>query len=211
MQPILAEHEKNVTLIRDTYLKVCKLLAIVSIPISIFFSLNAGPIIYLLFGKQWGLAVVPLSVLSLSICPQMLSQSMSAIWQSRNLTKIQSLSGIISLIVIGVCIILGMVGGTLISVSIAVSLAYLLNFVISGGLLMGRALESDFFKLLRVLIKPIIMGMVLSIIMILTNPYINFSSLFVTLLLRGIVWLLVILVFLIFTGEFKEIKEMVKR
>ena len=62
MQPILAEHEKNVVLIRDTYLKVCRLLAIVAIPVSIFFSLNAGPIIYLLFGKQWSMAILPLSI-----------------------------------------------------------------------------------------------------------------------------------------------------
>ena len=211
MQPILAEHEKNVVLIRDTYLKVCRLLAIVAIPVSIFFSLNAGPIIYLLFGKQWSMAILPLSILSLSICPQMLSQSMSAIWQSRNLTKIQSVSGFISLGIISLCIFIGILGGNLTSVSIAVSGSYFLNFIVSGSLLMRRALDSNFFQLFKVIIKPLFLGIILSVIVILTNPYISFSNLFITLLLRGIVWLIIVALFLVVTGEFKKIKEMVKK
>ena len=211
MQPILAEHEKNVVLIRDTYLKVCRLLAIVAIPVSIFFSLNAGPIIYLLFGKQWSMAILPLSILSLSICPQMLSQSMSAIWQSRNLTKIQSVSGFISLGIISLCIFIGILGGNLTSVSIAVSGAYFLNFIVSGSLLMKRALDSNFFQLFKVIIKPLFLGVILSVIVILTNPYISFSNLFITLLLRGIIWLIIVALFLVVTGEFKKIKEMVKK
>lgn len=91
--------------------------------------MNSEEIIYLLFGRQWTLAIVPLSFLSLSIWAQMLAQSMPAIWQVRNLTNIQAVNGVLSLIVIGASIILGITFGSITNVAIAVSLAYILNFI----------------------------------------------------------------------------------
>lgn len=76
---------------------------------------------------------------------------------------------------------------------------------------MRRALDSNFFQLFKVIIKPLFLGIILSVIVILTNPYISFSNLFITLLLRGIVWLIIVALFLVVTGEFKKIKEMVKK
>ena len=210
MQPILAEYETNVDLIRETYLKVCRILAFIAIPISIFFCLNSEEIIYLLFGRQWTLAIVPLSFLSLSIWAQMLAQSMPAIWQVRNLTNIQAVNGVLSLIVIGASIILGITFGSITNVAIAVSLAYILNFIISASLLMNRALESNLFYLLKELIKPALLGIFLALVLVITNPYLEFSNLFLTLLIRGIFWIFLIAAFLAAIGELKTIKEMVK-
>ena len=210
MQPILAEHETDVRLIRETYLKVCRILAIIAIPVSVFFSLNSGPIIYFLFGKQWSLAIVPLGILSLSIWAQMLSQSMPAIWQSRNLTPIQTFNGIISLLIIGISIIIGVFMGSINTVAITVASGYIINFIVSGSILMSKALDSNFFQLFKVLIKPLILGGVMSVVLIITNPYLEFSSLFITLLIRGILWGILIFFYLIITGEFRKLKEMVK-
>ncbi|MFK5237106.1 hypothetical protein ACI3SI_19475, partial [Lactococcus lactis] len=85
------------------------------------------------------------------------------------LTKIQSVSGFISLGIISLCIFIGILGGNLTSVSIAVSGSYFLNFIVSGSLLMRRALDSNFFQLFKVIIKPLFLGIILSVIVILKS------------------------------------------
>ena len=140
----------------------------------------------------------------------MLAQSMPAIWQVRNLTNIQAVNGVLSLIVIGASIILGITFGSITNVAIAVSLAYILNFIISASLLMNRALESNLFYLLKELIKPALLGIFLALVLVITNPYLEFSNLFLTLLIRGIFWIFLIAAFLAAIGELKTIKEMVK-
>lgn len=210
LQPILAEHEKNVPLIRDTYLKISQILAFIAIPVSVFFSLNAEPIIYLLFGNQWGGAVAPLRFLSLSIWAQMLAQMMPAIWQSRNLVRIQSFNGIVSLGIICISIIVGISFGSIDTVAIAVSISYIINFIISGSLLMSRALEGKFRLIVRNLVKPFILGILLYVVLYFTQDFTNILNSFVTLLVRGSIWLVLIVVFLYFSGDLKNIKQLVK-
>ncbi|MDC0825632.1 lipopolysaccharide biosynthesis protein [Lactococcus petauri] len=210
LQPILAEHEKNVPLIRDTYLKISQILGFIAIPISVFFSLNAEPIIYLLFGNQWGGAVAPLRFLSLSIWAQMLAQMMPAIWQARNLVRTQSFNGIVSLGIICISIVVGISFGSIDAVAIAVSISYIINFIISGSLLMNRALEGKFRLLVRNLVKPFILGILLYAVLYFTQDFTNILNSFVTLLVRGSIWLVLIVIFLYFSGDLKNIKQLVK-
>ncbi|MDG6113168.1 lipopolysaccharide biosynthesis protein [Lactococcus formosensis] len=210
LQPILAEHEKNIPLIRDTYLKISQILAFIAIPVSVFFSLNAEPIIYLLFGNQWGGAVVPLKYLSLSIWAQMLAQMMPAIWQARNLVRIQSFNGLVSLGTICISIIVGISFGSIDTVAIAVSISYIINFVISGSLLMTRALEGHLSSIIRNLIKPFLLGILLYAVLYFTQDFTNILNSFVTLLVRGSIWLVLSVVFLYFSGDLKNIKQLVK-
>lgn len=211
LQPILAEHEKNVPLIRDTYLKISQMLAFIAIPVSVFFSLNAEPIIYLLFGNQWGGAIVPLRFLSLSIWAQMLAQMMPAIWQARNLVRVQSFNGLVSLGTICISIIIGISFGSIDTVAIAVSISYIINFVISGSLLMTRALEGRFSLIILNLVKPFLLGILLYAVLYVSQDVTNILNSFITLLVRGSIWLILIVIFLYFSGDLKNIKQLVKK
>ena len=211
VQPILSDHEQDVSLIRTTFLKICQVLAFLAFPISVFLSLNAKPIIYLLFGSQWTAAITPLSILSLSISVQMLSQAMPVFWQARNLTRFLSANAIISLIVIGTCIIIGILFGSIISVSIAVAISYLINFFISATLLLRQGLDSRLSALIKTLIKPLILGILLYFILYFVNPYLTLAGYFVTLILRSVVWLLLIALYLYITGDWKLVKSFISR
>lgn len=211
MQPILSEHEANVTLIKETYLRVSKILGFIGISISVFMGLNADKIIYFLFGYQWTGAILPLALLSISIWAQMLASVIGAIWQSRNMPHFQTRNGLISFVIIATAIILGIFSHSLSGVAIAVSISYILNFIVSAEMLLRKGLESKFIVILNSLIKPFLLGIVLVVCLLIIQPYLTFSSLFLTLLSRGLVWMGIVFVFLIISKEMKDIVKFIKK
>ncbi|MCL2681131.1 MAG: lipopolysaccharide biosynthesis protein [Streptococcaceae bacterium] len=210
IQPILSEHEKNKQLIKETYLNISKLLALMAIPLSVFLCLNSDKIIYLLFGPQWQGAVLPFSILCLSIWAQMLAQLVSVIWQSRNLPRIQMINGLISLVIIGGAIITGIIFGNLESVALAVAISYVINFIVSSGMLLKFGLDGSFWQMLKAISKPLISGIIIFIILFIVQPYINFASLFLTLFARGVIWLIIVFVLLILMNDLQTLRKLTR-
>jgi PST family polysaccharide transporter len=211
MQPILSEQQDNVQLIRETYLRISHLLALLGIPISVFISLNAKPIIYLLFGNQWTAAIQPLAILSLSIWAQMLSQAMIPIWQSRNLPRYLSMNALISLVIISASVLLGiLLTHSLDGVATAVVISYLLNFLLSAWLLINNALGGKFLNLIKKLYKSFILGLALYALLYFINRYFIFSNYFIELILRGIVCAILFIGLLYASGEIKIINGVLK-
>lgn len=211
LQPILSEHEDDKALIRNTYLKISHILAMIAVPVSVFMCLNADKIIYFLFGNQWSQAIMPFAVLSISIWAQMLAQTISVFWQSRNLPHIQTRNGMISFVIIASAIVIGILTQSIIGVAYAVAISYIINFFVSALLLMHTGLGGKTSQLISVLIRPLLLGVVLTLLMVFSNPILNFSSLFLTLLARGILWLAITGIFLLATGEWRSIKVMMKK
>ena len=211
LQPVLSDFERDVAYIRDTYLKLSEILALIAVPLSVFMILNAGDIIYLLFGPQWTAAIHPLSILSYSIWAQMLAQMMPSIWQSRNLSRLQMRNGFISFIVIASAIVLGILTGQLNLVALAVSLSYILNFFISGSLLMHFGLEGQIRQLLKILIKPALIGLVTALVLHFAQPSLQFDNHFLNLLTHGLLWAIVLFLSLLITGDLKKIRQLLKK
>ncbi|MCH4168059.1 MAG: lipopolysaccharide biosynthesis protein [Streptococcaceae bacterium] len=211
LQPILAEHQDDVKLIRETYLNIVKILAMIGIPFSLFMVINSDRIIYFLFGNQWSNAILPLSILSLSITAQMISATSSGIFQARNQPHKMFRAGMISSIGIIFASIIGVLTHSLVIVSAFVCLGYIMDCIITNYILLTSTLEDKITSLFRVLLQPIILGVVISVILMLTRSIINLESDFLTLLIRGIIWLIAVLAYLSITGELKFIKSFVKK
>ena len=211
IQPILSVHEQNKELIRSTFLKACQMLALLAVPVSVFFCLNAEQIVYLLFGSQWTDAIVPFAILSLSIWAQLLAQIIIVFWQSRNLPHMLLQNGLISLAIISVSIIIGILTGTLIGVAIAVAVSYVINFFVSSSLLMRRGLDGKIRETLVILVKPLLLGALVFIVLIFIQPYLVFGSLILTLLVRLGVWLLLICVYLLVSKDYKFIVSFMRK
>lgn len=210
LQPVLSEFQDDVAYIRETYLKLSQLLALFALPLSVFVFFNAKEIIYFLFGHQWTGAILPLAILSLSIWAQMLAQMIPPIWQSRNLTKKQTYNGIISFVIICISIVIGVIFGHLETVAAAVSISYIVNFVISAHYLLKKGLNSSIFIMLKGLIKPILLAFLLAVVYYFSSNLTTFSSLFLTLIIRGIILIVIVFGFLTFTGDLKKIIRMIK-
>lgn len=208
LQPILSQHQDNVELIRETFFKIIRALALIAFPLTIFMMLNAQEIIFFLFGTRWHGAVIPFSILSFSLWAQMLNAVTSSIFMARDRSNKLLVNGIISILIMIPSIILGVSFGTIIYVSIFVCIANLINFTVSYWLLMTKVLEGRLQDALKQLITPAFIGIVVAIIVFITNPFLSFSSLFVTLLVRGIIWLALVFICMYLFGEIKVIKNL---
>jgi PST family polysaccharide transporter len=207
LQPILSEHQENIPLIKETYLNVAKMLGVIGFPLTAFMALNADKIIYFLFGRQWQAAVIVLAMLSLSIWAQMISAATSSIFQARNQPHLMFRISIISTICIVLATVIGILSGKLAVISICISTAYLLDFLMTNYVLMTYTLKDHIITLFKVLAKPFLLGIITALSILLIKPVTNFSSDFLTLLVRGIAWLVVIIAYLLLTGELKFIKR----
>lgn len=211
LQPILSEYEQNIDVIRDIYLKLMHFLAIVAFPVSAFMSLNADKIINFLFGDGWQGAVAPLMILSLSIWAQLLSTIYGYIMQSRNQPILLFRTGIIMTGITILAIVTGVISRDITKLSTLVAVAYSINFFISNAIVMKFSLESNLLKLLKVIQKPFFLGCILIVVLILIKPVTNYDSNFLSLLVRGIIWLITIILYLILTDEIKVIKAFLKK
>jgi len=204
-------HEQNKELIRNTFLKACQLLALLAVPLSVFFCLNAQQVVYLLFGNQWTNAILPFAILSLSIWAQMLAQIIIVFWQSRNLPHLLLRNGLISLGIIGASIIIGILSGSLVGVAIAVAVSYVINFLVSSSMLMRIGLDGTIREMLYVLVKPLILGVLLFVALFFIQPYLVFGNLFVTLVVRLVVWLVLVAVYLLVSRDYKVIVSFMRK
>lgn len=208
LQPILAKHQENVELIRDVFFKIIHGLALLAFPITVFMMLNSKEIIFFLFGANWYGAVVPFFILSFSLWAQMLNAVTSGIFMARDQSKYLLINGIISVIVTIPCVLVGIGLGSIIFVSIFVCIANIINFIVSYWLLMTKVLEGKLSQALKEFIIPILIGLLVGVILFFLNPFLTFASLFLTLLIRGIVWLVVVFFCTLVFGEIKEIKNL---
>ncbi|MHC5229600.1 lipopolysaccharide biosynthesis protein [Enterococcus sp. LJL99] len=208
LQPILSQHQDNVKIIQETFFKIIRVLSLLAFSLTVFMMLNAKEIIFFLFGSKWYGAVTPFFILSFSLWSQMLVAVTSGIFMARNQSKMLFINGIISFCIMIPSIIIGVGFGKIIYVAVFVCIANLINFLISYWLLMNKALNGRLRDALKQLIKPAFIGAIVAIILFFTNPFLSFPNLFITLLFRGIFWLLAVTICMYVSGEMKVIKKL---
>ena len=201
IQPVFAQFKGDVDSIRGAFLKIIHLIVLIGMPASIFLSINAEPIIFFVFGDQWGHAIEPFRILSLTVWIQMLQSPSGVAYQTVNKTKIMLLNGIISAIIIVISVIIGVSFGDVISVSYSLALGFLLNFLISYYLI------TTIIGLIKTMIKPIIISLISFFILVFTKNVFILDSLasFIQLFISAIIFILIYLVLIILFGEAKLI------
>lgn len=208
LQPVLSDYENNVLFIRNFYYKVLHFLFLIGLPLSVFLSVSAKEIIYFVFGRQWNLAIEPFAILSLTVWTQMVYGSIAAIYQSRNKTKHLLIMGIVNTIINVISIIIGVYFKSLNSVSLFLTMAFLLNFLFSFWMLSTKVLNSKLSEIFKLMIRPLIISILVFIGLKGVELFINIESgSFISLVVKGIVYILVFLLSCMFMGEIKEVKN----
>ncbi|SEI54112.1 polysaccharide transporter, PST family [Alkalibacterium gilvum] len=207
VQPIMSQYQNNLTVIKDTYLRMVRLLANLGIPLSVFCFFAADNIIFFLFGDQWGQSIPVFRILALSIWQQMIASSTGAFYQSSNRTDLLLLSGIQSMTFNVIGIIYGVYLGSIESVATLVVITFIINFIFNNYLLMYKIFDSNFAELVKTFIKPIILG-ILQLSVFYFMPDLPFNV-FINLVIEGSTFIIVLIVGLLVTGQFKEIKQLI--
>lgn len=209
IQPIMSEFETDTERIKNVYLRITQVLGTLGIPLSVFLFFNSSEVIQFLFGDQWGGSVLTFQILSVSIWVQMISSSTGAIFQSANRTDLLLLSGVLSAILNISSIMFGVYLGRIEYVALMIVFSFGVNFLMNNYLLLYRLFDSSYVEYFKVLIKPVIMGIIQLVVFFLL-PELNFS-LFINLVIKGLLFVLLFVVGLLATGQMKLLKEVISK
>lgn len=207
IQPILSDYETEKSVIKNVYLKITLVLGTLGVPISVFLFFSSEEVVNFLFGSQWGGSVLTFQILAVSVWVQMISSSTGAIFQSANRTDLLLLSGILSAILNITSIAIGIFLGKIEYVAAMIVLSFTLNFFMNNYLLMYRLFDSTYKEYFKILLKPMIMGLI-QIGFFLLLPELPFSNFF-NLLIKGFGFVVIFLVGIIVTGQGKLVKEFI--
>lgn len=208
IQPVYSDFQSNLNKIKQGYLNISLVLSNFGIPLTVFLWFANYDIILFLYGEQWEPSVLAFKILSLSVWIQMLQSSTGAFFQSSNRTDLLLLSGVLSTGLNIIFIIIGIYLGSIYWVAAMIVISFSLNFIQTNYLLLNRALEGSILELFRVLIKPIFMGIV-TLVFFLILPELK-GSFFTNILIKGIVFLISLLVGLIVTNQLKDAIKLIK-
>lgn len=208
LQPVLSEYQNDVLLIRKTYFKILRLLALVGVSLSVFLSIFSQEIILFLFGNQWGAAVFPFRVLATTVWVQMTLSSTGAIFQARDKTRDLLTTGIYSAIILVTSIIIGILIGDLNSVAISLTIGFYINYFMNFSRVMKLALDTNIFAMLKEFKNAFIIGLTEIVVMLTIYPMVTrVNNVFLILLISGLIFAFVFLIASYFLGEIKLLKS----
>lgn len=209
IQPIMSDYQNNKQIIKNTYLRITRILANIGVPLSVFCFFAGEEIILFMFGNQWGSSVQSFEILAISIWLQMIASSTGAFYQSTNRTDLLLFSGIQSMILNVSAIAFGVYLGSIETVAGMVVVSFTINFLVNNYLLMYKVFDSNYLELAKELLKPFIIGMI-QICVFFTIQALPFSN-FINLLIKGIVFVVTFIIGLVVTGQLKEMMKVIKK
>ncbi len=124
----------------------------------------------------------------------------------RSLDKIfqfaKSQFGFNSVVLVGTTVI-GCAFGDLVSLSISLSVGFVLNFIVIYWMMMVKTLDSDFWLLLRQFVKPFLIGVILFAVMFGVKMIVPDLGTFTNLVIYGFVYVLLFCIMMFVFGEWK--------
>lgn len=205
MHPVFSELQNHPKELAAKYVQVLRILAYISIPLTVWLFFSARELVLIVFGEQWVEAILPFQVLSLSVFIQVLNSTTGSIFQSSNNTKALFWSGIYGAIfLLGSFFITIFVWGTLFAVSIGFDIAILFAALTSFHILF-RKLGYPICSYLLELRKPFLLGIILFLILWVVNNFIS-ENIYVSLVINLIVVLISTFLLVQLLGEYDLIK-----
>lgn len=207
IQPILSEYEKQKNVIKETYLTISSILALIGMPLTVFLVFSAREIILILFGSQWEGSIQAFQLLALSVWIQMILSTTGSIFQSANRTDLLLLSGVLSTILNVIGIVTGIVLGKIEYVALALVISFFINFLQCNYLLMVRVFHSKQMEYYKSFRPPLLLSLFVLIPLMVSQLIIGEINIFVSLTLKAIISLIMYIIGLKVTETFNLIMK----
>ena len=187
--PVLSEHQEDRTYIYQAYQKVVSVLSYMGVLISVVFFWASRECVLLFFGGQWEAAVPVFHLLSLSVWPQLVASSASAIYQSTGDTRRMFRSGLVYFITMIVLILASIFSGSLMTVAVCVVLGQYVRFAVDYYVLIHHTLSASCRAFFRSFwFEALYTAVMICVILLVKLPI---SSLMLSLLVKGCIALIV--------------------
>lgn len=201
IQPIFSDFQNEKEKLMTYSLKMTRILALLGCILTPFLFFSARELILIIFGNQWENAIPVFRILSLSVFIQMVDSASGSILQSSNAAKYLFISGIICAIInVSTILISVILFKSLVIVSIAIDIAFLLNLLISFYYIYIKVFNSPIWVVLKLFLYPILTSLVVACVLFFL-PVVSLSMV-LSLSIKIIVTFLVSVIFIQVTGQY---------
>lgn len=210
LHPVLSDFQNDIRFLASSYERIIRTLAFIGFPLSIFLFFTASELTLLIFGNQWVSSISIFQILSISAGIQIVMSSSGAIFQAANDTKSLFVCGLFSSIlnVSGICLGL-FYFKSLEAIAWCIYVTFAINFL-QCYLQMyiktfKRRMLSSFFKQL---LSPFVLSIILFSTFYLTEFIHRDWSLIISLLVKGIAFILIYCIYIQVSGEYNIIQRL---
>ncbi len=191
--------------------QMARLLALIGFPLSVFCFFSTEQLILVLFGHQWIQAVPVFRILSLSIGIQLILSSSGSIFQSTGNTKYLFVCGLFSAILNVSGILLGIFYyESIAAVATCLVITFSVNFLFTYFLMYTILFKTKIWRFLKLLIKPILFSLILSILLYLLSLF-NAGLVWMQLVINIMFFMVSFLSFVWFGGYRDLINQFLRR
>lgn len=212
IHPVLAPANRDRELIGDVLVRVSRILAYFSFPISAFCFVAAEDIILLYFGAQWSESVPLFRLLSLSIGLQVIQAVTGGIYQAAGRTDLLFITGAISLSLFLLAVFVGVWIGSAVGVAAAMLAAFCANFLQGLTIVFAFVLRASPRAFIAGIAKPLGLALVLVVVLVPLERLVlsslhDFLSLASLAAIAGLVWVS----FLAAVGDLPRLVRVLRR
>ena len=212
LHPLLSDYQHDRQQLRMAHEKMIHLLALIGFPLSVLSYFCASEAILLLFGDQWQASVPAFQILSLTIGIQLVLSSSGSFFQSGGDTRSMFHCALFAATVSA----LGLAAGvcyfkSLEAIAWCILATFLLSFMQCYTLLYQRVFQHAITPFLQKLTLPFAISVLLFVAMWLVHPWAERFDTIVSLLLKGVIFILTYALLLQLTGERQTMSHYFRR
>lgn len=194
LHPILSEHQTNISIIQNAYIKILKTLSEFSFILTVVIYYLAESIILVLYGEQWLPSVPVFRILSLSICVQIMQAPIGAILQSLNKVKVLLYGSLLTLLYVIVSLVFSYYVGGVESVAIGIDVAFVLGFI-TYQIFIAKNCNIHLLSICKVILPGLLQGVILFIVLFIVTQYMTEGvvSLIIGVMLTTVLFMLILI------------------
>lgn len=171
LHPILSDYQNDAKIIYEKYIRIVKILSLIGVFVTAVCFICPNEIITILYGNQWGDAVICFKFMSLAIWTQMIGGTSGSLFAALNDTKSHFYVSIVNTAIIIFALLLGIKTQSIQTLALYVSMALISHFFISYYILIAKTMKKSFLLFLKALLPDFL---ILVILCVLTLPITRF-------------------------------------
>ena len=157
LHPALSELQNDVKRMYDVYLRVMKLVAVISIPMTVALGLMAKAVVRTLWGTQWDASIPLFQVLCVVAAVQPIVAASGSVYLARNRPDLYSRIGTLYVIIVCAGIVAGTHWGVM-GVAVGYSIAYTVGIIPIMYVIVVRLLNGRLWDMARLMRLPLVLA-----------------------------------------------------
>lgn len=181
LHPILSDYQNDAKIIYDKYMRIVKILSLIGVFVTAVCFICPNEIITILYGNQWGGAVVCFKFMSLAIWTQMIGGTSGSLFAALNDTKSHFYISIVNTAIIVIALLFGVKTKSIQSLALYISIALISHFFTSYYILIAKTMKGNFLSFLKALLPDFLILVILCVLALPINRLITIHTMILSL------------------------------